>query len=246
MQCLSLAVESAPARLAVGSFNANTLCKRESDVDTDRPKTTALGTALQRAAHQRFDGEPKVLDDPVIAGLLDDSDWAHLDVLPGGLNEQQMLIACIAERARRLQLPVDLPVPRDRATLQQLLSAFGTELIREISDPTVIGVFRLAIVEAVHAPEVARALDSIGRETSRTAVRDIMARAQASALLDGRPAELADQFGDLLLGDLMISLLLGLTTRPSSRESAERARAAADAFLQLHSPPDNATGLVPA
>src|SRR5579864_4638236 len=152
-------------------------------------------------------------------------------------NKQEMLIACISERASRLRVAADLPVPRDRETLEQVLASFGTQLVREISDPAVIGVFRLAIAEAVHAPEVARALDSIGRETSRVALRDIMARAQASGVLDGRPAELADQFGSLLLGDLMISLLLGVAKRPGSREIAKRARDAAAAFLQLHTPP---------
>src|SRR5438477_11971508 len=155
-------------------------------------------------------------------------------------NKQQMLIACISERARRLQVPADLPVPRDRETLEQLLASFGTQLIREVSDPTVIGVFRLAIAEAVHAPEVARALDSIGRETSRAALRDIMTQAQASGLLNGRPAELADQFRGLLLGDLMVSLLLGVAEQPSPREIRECARDAAAAFLQLHPPPNDA------
>jgi AcrR family transcriptional regulator len=152
-------------------------------------------------------------------------------------NKQEMLIACISERAGRLRVAADLPVPRDRETLEQVLASFGTQLVREISDPAVIGVFRLAIAEAVHSPEVAEALDSIGRETSRVALRDIVARAQASGLLDGRPAELADQFGSLLLGDLMISLLLGVAKRPSSRAIAKRARDAAAAFLQLHAPP---------
>ena len=98
-------------------------------------------------------------------------------------NKQEMLIACISARARRLQVPADLPVPHDRETLAQILASFGTRLVREITDPTVIAVFRLAIAEAVHAPEVAQALDSIGRETSRAALRQIMSRAQASGLL---------------------------------------------------------------
>ena len=155
-------------------------------------------------------------------------------------NKQEMLIACISARARRLQVPADLPVPHDRATLAQVLTSFGARLVREITDPTVIAVFRLAIAEAVHAPEVAQALDSIGRETSRAALRQIMARAQASGLLNGRPAELAEQFGGLLWGNLMVSLLLGVAERPNSREIAARARDATAAFLQLHPPPSNA------
>ena len=155
-------------------------------------------------------------------------------------NKQQMLTACISARATRLQVPADFPVPHDRETLAHVLGSFGTQVLREITDPTVIAVFRLAIAEAVHAPEVAQALDSIGREASRAALRQIMARAQTSGLLNGRPAELAELFGGLLWGNLMVSLLLGVAQRPNSREAAARAREATAAFLQLHPLPSNA------
>ena len=149
-------------------------------------------------------------------------------------NKQEMLIACISERAKRLDVPADLPVLRNRETLEQVLTSFGAKFVHEVSDPAVIAVFRLAIAEAVQAPEVARALDSIGREASRAALRKIMAQAQASGLLAGRPAELAQQFAGLLWRDLMVSLLLGVAERPNSREIAVRARDATAAFLQLH------------
>jgi AcrR family transcriptional regulator len=157
-------------------------------------------------------------------------------------NKQEMLIACISERAKRLEAPADLPVLRDRETLEQVLTSFGTKFVREVSDPTVIAVFRLAIAEAVQAPEVARALNSIGREASRAALRKIMAEAQASGLLSGRPAELAEQFAGLLWRDLMVSLLLGVAERPTPREIAGRARGATAAFLQLHPLPGDAPG----
>ena len=155
-------------------------------------------------------------------------------------NKQEMLIASISERAKRLAVPADLPVLRDRETLEQVLASFGTKFVSEVSDPAVIAVFRLAIAEAVQAPEVARALNSIGREASRATVREIMARAQASGLLAGRPAELAEQFTGLLWRDLLVSLLLGVAERPNPREIAVRARDAAAAFLQLHPLPNGA------
>ncbi len=154
-------------------------------------------------------------------------------------NKQEMLIACIGERAKRLDVPADLPVLRDRETLEQVLTSFGTKFVHEVSDPAVIAVFRLAIAEAVQAPEVARALDSIGRAASRAALRKIMAEAQASGLLTGRPAELAEQLGGLLWRDLLVSLLLGVAERPTPREIAGRARDAAAAFLQLHPLPND-------
>jgi len=155
-------------------------------------------------------------------------------------NKQEMLIACISARARRFQVPAEFPLPHDRQSLAHVLTSFGMQLIREITDPTVIAVFRLAIAEAVHAPEVALALDSIGREATRAALRQIMSRAQLSGLLDGPPAELADQFGGLLWGNLLVSLLLGVAVQPNSREAASRARDATAAFLLLHPQPNEA------
>jgi len=156
-------------------------------------------------------------------------------------NKQEMLIACISARAKRFDLPADLPVLRNRETLERVLASFGAKLVREVSDPTVIAVFRLAIGEAVQAPGVARVLDSIGREASRAALRNIIAQAQASGLLTGRPAELAAQFAGLLWRDLMVSLLLGVAERPNPREIARRARNAAADFLQLHPLPKEHT-----
>jgi hypothetical protein len=68
-------------------------------------------------------------------------------------NKQEMLIASISKRARRLNVPANLPELRDRETLAQVLVSFGTKLVREVSDPRVIAVFRLAIAEVIQAPE---------------------------------------------------------------------------------------------
>jgi len=152
-------------------------------------------------------------------------------------NKQRMLITAIGERAKRLQVPADMPTLRDRATLAQVLTAFGIQLVREVSDPNVVAVFRLAIAEAVPAPEVARTLDSLGRETSRAALRQIMSEARAAGLIDGRPADLAEQFAGLLWRDLMISLLLGVAQRPTPRAIETRANDATKAFLRLHAIP---------
>src|SRR5690349_7426663 len=73
-------------------------------------------------------------------------------------NKQQMLVAAIGERSRRLQAPPDLPPLRNRTALLEVLAAVGAQLVREVSDPTVVSVFRLAIAEAVQAPEVAETL----------------------------------------------------------------------------------------
>jgi AcrR family transcriptional regulator len=149
-------------------------------------------------------------------------------------NKQEILASCIEQRAKRLQAPADLPVPHDRATLAKVLIGLGTQLLQETTHPTVIAVFRLAIAEAVRAPEVARTLDSVGREAVRGALAKIMTHAQTSGLLDGRADEMSAQFSGLLWGDVLVSLLLQVTQQPNPRELARRARAATSALLQLY------------
>jgi AcrR family transcriptional regulator len=151
-------------------------------------------------------------------------------------SKQDMLIACISERAKRFQMPADLPVPRDRETLARVLTAFGTRLLHEIGDPVVITVFRLAIAEAARAPEVAQALNEKGIEANRGVAREIMTRARANGLLTGEPAAMADHFAGLLWGNRMLGLLLGVAERPGAREIARRVEAATAALLRLYSP----------
>jgi AcrR family transcriptional regulator len=146
-------------------------------------------------------------------------------------SKQDMLLACIRERAERLKLPVDLPELADRATLERALVAFGTQLLREVSDPAVVAVFRLAISEAVRAPEVAQTLNDVAIATSRAALREIMQRATAAGLISGEPAETAEHFFGLLWGSKMLGLLLDTSGRPNAGEIASRAERAVSALL---------------
>jgi AcrR family transcriptional regulator len=153
-------------------------------------------------------------------------------------SKQDMLIACIGERAMRFKIPADLPELRDRETLRQTLAAFGAQSLREISDPSVVAVFRLAIAEAVRAPEVARMLSEIGIGASRGALHELMGRAHAANLLAGNSAEMANHFAGLLWGGLMLGLLLSTATRPNPREIGRRAEAATAAFLRAYPSPE--------
>ena len=149
-------------------------------------------------------------------------------------NKQDMLIACISERARRLRLPVDLPELRDREALRTTLAAFGTRLVGEVSEPAVVAMFRLAIAEASRTPDIAQSLNDIAIAASRDSLREIMRRAESAGHLGGEPAEMAAQFFGLLWGNLMLGLLLGIVERPNQREIDRRAEAASSAFLRAY------------
>ena len=152
-------------------------------------------------------------------------------------SKQDMLVACIRQRAERLKLPVDLPEITDRTTLERALAAFGTQLLREVSDPAVVAVFRIAIGETVRAPEVAQTLADVAIAASREALREIMRRAIDARLLGGGAPEMAEHFFGLLWGSRMLGLLLNLAERPSTREATARAERAASAFLLVYPAP---------
>ena len=153
-------------------------------------------------------------------------------------SKNDILTACIRERAKRFHPPPQLPEPGDPKTFVGVLTAFGSKLLREISNPTVVAVFRLAIAEAFRSPQVAQALNAAGIEASRAALRETMSRACAAGIVNGQPAEMAEQFVGLLWRNEMIALLLGVAERPSEREADRRAEAATVALLRLYPAPD--------
>lgn len=150
-------------------------------------------------------------------------------------NKQQMLLACIEKRAGRLGTPSSgIPSLGDATTLALTLEGYGVRFLREVSDPAVIAVFRLAIAEAERTPEVARTLEKIGRGAARSALCELLKHARSSGLIEGDPVGVAEQFTALLWGDRFVSLLMRLAEPPSAKEMKKRARAATNAILRLH------------
>jgi AcrR family transcriptional regulator len=156
-------------------------------------------------------------------------------------NKHAVLVACIKSHAERMRLRPHLPAPRSRQMLAATLITFATHLVREISHPSVIATFRLAITEATRSPEIAQALDSAGRDATRGALAELFASAQSSGLIGpGEAAEMAMQYLGLLWEGLMVGLLLGVAATPEPAEAERRATKATAAFMRLH--PDPATG----
>jgi AcrR family transcriptional regulator len=152
-------------------------------------------------------------------------------------SKQAMLRTCIAERAARMRLPLSLPAPDSRDALVATLVVFGRTLLTEMSRPEVLAIYRLAVLEAERAPDVARTLDSEGRGATLAALGRLLAAAQVAGLLGpGDTVEMAETFISILWGRLLIRLLLRVAPSPGTEEVARRARAAAMALLRLHPP----------
>ena len=153
-------------------------------------------------------------------------------------SKHAVLVACIKSRAERMRLPPDLPTPRTRQMLASTLTSFASNLVREVSHPSVIATFRLAIAEATRSPEIAQALDIAGRDATRGALAELLASAQSTGLIgSGESAVMAAQYLGLLWEGLMVGLLLGVAATPEPAEAERRATKATAAFMQLHPGP---------
>lgn len=152
-------------------------------------------------------------------------------------SKQAILVACITSRAARMRLSPDLPVPRNREMLASTLTTFGATVVREVCDPAVMAMFRLAIAETERSPEVAETLNT-SRSVNRGALVGLFAQAQATGILGrGDPQQMMEQFFALLWGDLMLGLLLRVARAPNPAEIDQRAHAATEAFLKLYANP---------
>jgi AcrR family transcriptional regulator len=150
--------------------------------------------------------------------------------------KQAMLAACIADRVGQMRLPTGLAAPSERGELASMLAKLGATVLREVTHPGVVAVFRLAIMEAHRAPEVAATLAS-ARQSVRDIVGQITEQARASGLIDKRaPADIGGRFLALLWDDLMLSILLRQREAPATTEINRRAKRAAEEFLRLYAP----------
>jgi AcrR family transcriptional regulator len=133
-------------------------------------------------------------------------------------NKRAVLLACIANRAARMRPPSDLPAPHSRDMLTSILTRLGATVVREVCQPEVIAMFRLAISEAERSPEVAETLNA-SRSVNRNALAELLAEAQAVGILGhGDPQQMMERFFALLWGDLMVGRLLGVTASPKPAE----------------------------
>ncbi len=152
-------------------------------------------------------------------------------------SKQAVLLACIANRAARMRLPPDLPTPRNREMLAATLTALGQTVLREVCEPAVTAIYRLAVTEAERSPEAAKTLNA-SRFVNRDALADLLAKAQTAGILgDGNPQQMMEQFFGLLWGDLLLNRLLGGTGPPRPAEIERRSRDATEAFLRLYANP---------
>jgi AcrR family transcriptional regulator len=151
-------------------------------------------------------------------------------------SKQAMLADCVAERAERMRGPLTLPAPSGREGLSQTLIEFGLVVVRELTRPEVLATYRLAIMEAEIAQDVAMTLDRHGRAANAQALAGLLTTACDRGLLRGAdPADMAELFLAILMsGGILVRMLMRLAAVPSEKEARQRAETAADCLLRLY------------
>jgi len=154
-------------------------------------------------------------------------------------SKQAMLAACIGARVERMRRPLELPAPRSVRALAAALVTFGRTLLQEASRPEVLAMYRLAILEAEHSPDVPQALDSLGYAKNLAALTGLMRAARQGGLLGSASPEAMAEFFLALLwrGGLLVRMLLRVADAPQTAEIEQRANDATESLLHRYAAP---------
>jgi AcrR family transcriptional regulator len=150
-------------------------------------------------------------------------------------SKHEILVACMEGRTAKMNLSAKLPRPTSLPMLESILAAFAVKVLTEVSNPTVVSVFRLAIAEATRSPDIAQFLDKVGSKATQHTLAQWMSEAQAAGFLaDGDPRQFARELLALVWEGLWISLVLGVAPTPTKKAIEGQAKRASGSFITLH------------
>lgn len=152
-------------------------------------------------------------------------------------NKDEILLACIAERASAIGGSVsELREPSTAQELFSILREFGFRILKDITRTDTLTAFRFAIARNGDLPEVARIIDRNGRRAIREALAKVIDHAVSRGLL--KPLETKQMVRThlgLLYSDLQVGLLLGVLKPPAEDEMELLSEQATREFLAIYS-----------
>jgi len=150
-------------------------------------------------------------------------------------NRDDILLACIVERATAISDSLTLPEAQTIGELTEVLRTFGYRLLKGTTRPDVMTAFRFAVARSQDLPGAARAIDKHGRRASRAALSRLFEQAIENGLV--KPVDIdrmvRTYFG-LVWSDLQVGLLLGVSKAPSDPEIRALADEAAGTFIAIY------------
>jgi len=135
------------------------------------------------------------------------------------------------------EMTAALGTPEGIADPAQALATFGRILLAKLLDPRGAGFWRMAMVGAAEAPDIAHAVYEAGpRESRRKLAEFLRLETEAGRLDCPDPLEAAEFFAGMVIGSYQTAALLGVE-RPLDAQKIERiVGEAAARFLKAYAP----------
>ncbi|WP_035139526.1 TetR/AcrR family transcriptional regulator [Fischerella sp. PCC 9605] len=137
---------------------------------------------------------------------------------------------------RRLSDSVVLSFPHlgsDTRPIKQVLTAFAYQLLERVLSPEVLGLHRIVIGEACRFPELAKQFYDNGPGRAITALADYLLSQKELGVMElVEPKIAAEQFFNMVLGELYRRALLGIDPTPTPEKIREHIDCTVNLFLR--------------
>jgi TetR/AcrR family transcriptional regulator, mexJK operon transcriptional repressor len=152
-------------------------------------------------------------------------------------DKKALFIACFSEEADELRDELRGSLGEAEGDLESALRRVGEKLVRIMTLPASVCLYRHTTAEATRFPEIGKTFFARGPDVVYAAMADWLRRWEARGVLrleDARAA--AVQFVMLCQGELLVRAQLGIAPRPSDAEVRETVRRAVRTFLRAFAP----------
>lgn len=151
-------------------------------------------------------------------------------------NKQSLFRALVETNAEQARALLEAAL-REAGDPLETLAALGPVLLALVTGDKAIALNRAAAGDATDTATLGPAIAQFGRETIAPLLCALLDRARrAGTLACADPAEAAEIYLRLLIGDLQIRRVIGTLDELTPAEIASRSRQATALFLRLHAP----------
>lgn len=148
-------------------------------------------------------------------------------------SKEVLFLSVLEEEKRRLGLGIPKDLPAGPVDVRDWLRRIATSLIEAMTNPTVMGLFRLVIAECGHAPALGRTMWEEGLAAGRERMAVLFSYfAEQGQLIVDDPDLVAGQFLALVRGDFTMRCLMDAQWVPSKASIARHVEQSLDFFLR--------------
>lgn len=158
-------------------------------------------------------------------------------------NKQGLFRTLVESNAREARQMLEAALAAGEGDLLETLAAFGPVLLALVTGDRAISLNRAAAGDVSDTGTLGRSIAEAGRETIRPLLCELLTRACEAGLVScADPAQAADTYFHLLIGDLQIRRVIGAVGELEEEEIERRSQRAHQTFLMLYSPDQGGVG----